>query len=285
MAIQLEKNGFGSFLILERASDVGGTWRDNVYPGCACDIPSMLYSFSFERNAEWTRVFPRQDEIWTYLKRCVDKYRLRERIRYGADLRDATYDEHSATWRMRTTDGRSFSSRVVVSAMGPLNKPSIPALPGMEFFKGDRFHSGEWATTVDLRDKDVVVIGTGASAIQFVPEIAPVARRLTLFQRTAPWIIPRPDATIGSVQRRLRRLAPYAWMTRNLIYWLLEVRALGFVLNPKLLRLEERVSLRHLASQVPEPELRAKLTPDYRLGCKRVLISDDYYPSLRRPNV
>jgi cation diffusion facilitator CzcD-associated flavoprotein CzcO len=285
MAIQLEKKGLGSFLILERAADVGGTWRDNVYPGCACDIPSMLYSFSFARNAEWTRLFPGQQEIRRYLERCVETFGLRDRIRFEADLIDATYDEESATWRLRTKDGRTFTSHVVVAAMGPLSTPNVPAIPGLERFTGKRFHSAEWDTTFDLAGRDVAVIGTGASAIQFVPQIAPIVRRLTLFARTPPWIIPRPDAAVGPRQRALRRVGAYAWAIRKLIYWFLELRALGFVVNPKLLQLQERVALRHLRRQIPEAKLRIKLEPNYRLGCKRVLISDDFYPTLRGPNV
>jgi cation diffusion facilitator CzcD-associated flavoprotein CzcO len=285
MAIKLIRENFGSFLILERASDVGGTWRDNVYPGCACDIPSMLYSFSFERNAAWTRVFPGQQEIRDYLEGCVATHGLRERIRFNTELSDATFDESRATWRVRTVDGRTFTCRVLIAALGPLNKLKIPEYPGLERFTGARFHSGAWKTDVDLREKDVAVIGTGASAIQFVPAIAPLVRRLTLFQRTPPWVIPRADAAIGPLRRLLRRFAPYAWAVRKLIYWLLELRAFGFVVAPKLLQLQERLALRHLERQISEPELRAKLTPRYRLGCKRVLLSDDFYPSLRRANV
>jgi len=285
MAIRLESAGFPSFLILERANDVGGTWRDNVYPGCACDIPSMLYSFSFERNPDWTRVFPKQAEIWDYLKATVDRHALRDRIRFGTEVSEATYDDASATWRVRTAGGRTFSGRVLVTAMGPLSKPNVPHLPGIERFAGPSFHSSQWNFAVDLHGKDVAVVGTGASAIQFVPEIAPVARRVTVFQRTPPWIIPRPDGPVGPLQRRLRRFAPYATFVRGAIYWLLELRALGFVVNPNILKVEERVALRHLESQIADPELRAKVTPHYRLGCKRVLISDDYYPALQRPNV
>lgn len=285
MAIELIRKNYGSFLILERASDVGGTWRDNVYPGCACDIPSMLYSFSFVRNASWTRVFPGQQEIRDYLAGCVERYGLRERIYFNAELSHATFDESRTTWRVETVDGRTFTSRILIAALGPLNKLKFPEYPGLEHFKGARFHSGEWQTNVDLRGKDVAVIGTGASAIQFVPAIAPTVRRLTLFQRTPPWVIPRADAAIGPLRRLLRRFRPYAWAVRTFVYWLLELRALGFVVQPKLLRLQERVALRHLERHIHDPALRAKLTPHYRLGCKRVLLSDDFYPSLRRPNV
>ena len=286
MAIQLDKHGFGSFLVLESASDVGGTWRDNRYPGCACDIPSVLYSYSFERNPSWTRVFPRQDELWDYLRGCVDKYRLRSRMRFDSGVRDARYDENTATWRVSTVSGEVLTCRVFISAMGFLNRPSIPALPGIERFRGASFHTAEWDASVDLRDKRVAVIGTGASAIQIVPEIAPVVRELTLFQRTPPWVIPRNDAPISARQRTLRTIVPgYTRALRTLLYWVLEVRAFGFTVRPDLLRSREALALKHLQRQVPEPELRRALTPDYRMGCKRILLSDDYYPALRRPNV
>jgi cation diffusion facilitator CzcD-associated flavoprotein CzcO len=286
MAIRLEQRGLDSFLVLERASDVGGTWRDNRFPGCACDIPSLLYSFSFEQDPAWTRVFPRQEEIFGYLRRCADKYRVRSHIRFGAELLDAAYDEPSATWRVRTTDGRTFTSRVLISAMGPLNRANIPALPGIDRFKGAAFHSSQWDASVDLRDKDVAVIGTGASAIQIVPEIAPVVRNLTLFQRTPPWVIPRNDGPVSPLQRFLRHRIPgYTSAVRTLIYWMLEIRAYGFTVKPDLLHSREALALKYLDRQIPEPELRRKVTPNYRLGCKRVLISDDYYPALRRPNV
>jgi cation diffusion facilitator CzcD-associated flavoprotein CzcO len=286
MAIQLDKHGFGSFLVLESASDVGGTWRDNRYPGCACDIPSALYSYSFERNPAWTRVFPRQDELWEYLRGCVDKYELRSRMRFDSALREARYDDASSTWRLTTASGAELTCRVLVSAMGFLNRPSIPALPGFERFRGKSFHTAEWDASADLRDKRVAVIGTGASAIQIVPEIALVVGELTLFQRTPPWVIPRNDAPIGARLRALRRLLPgYTRALRTLLYWMLEIRAFGFTVRPELLRSREALALRHLERQVPEPELRRALTPDYRMGCKRILLSDDYYPALRRPNV
>ncbi len=286
MAIQLRQHGFGSFVVLERASDVGGTWRDNVYPGCACDIPSALYSFSFERNPAWTRVFPRQDELWDYLRRCVDRYRIRPRIRFGTELLEARYDENDATWRLRTAGGGELTCRVLISAMGFLNRPRIPQLPGGERFRGPAFHTAEWDAKVDLRDKRVAVIGTGASAIQIVPEIAPIVRELTLFQRTPPWVIPRNDVPITARQRMLRRFVPgYARALRTLLYWVLEIRAYGFTVRPEMLRRREVLAIRHLQRQVPEPELQRALTPDYRLGCKRILLSDDYYPALRRPNV
>ena len=285
MAIALKKAGSASFVVLERARDVGGTWRDNDYPGCACDIPSMLYSFSFEQRQRWSRIYPLQSEIWDYLRRCTDKYGIRPHIRFESELREARYDEGSATWTVRT-QRETLRTRVLITGLGPLNKPAIPALPGIERFGGVLFHSSQWNHAFDCAGKDVAVVGTGASAIQFVPELAPRVRRLSVFQRTAPWIIPKLDGPVGPLQQALRRFVPfYAWTVRKLIYWLLELRAYGFTIDPRQLAVAEKIAQRHLERQVPDPALRRALTPDYRLGCKRVLLSNDYYPALQRDNV
>jgi cation diffusion facilitator CzcD-associated flavoprotein CzcO len=286
IAIRLKEAGFDDFLILEKAGEVGGTWRDNVYPGCACDIPSTLYSFSFERNAAWTRVFPRQRELWDYLIDCTHKYGLRPHLRFDRELTEARYDDETATWSVRTGDGSELTCRVLIGAMGPLNKPKLPEIPGRDRFAGTAFHSARWDPSVDLRGKRVAVIGTGASAIQIVPEIAPLVSQLTVFQRTPPWIIPRFDRPISGRERALRRWIPgYGWAIRTLLYWILEVRAYGFTVKPELLHQRESLALRYLHREVKDPELRRVLTPDYRMGCKRVLISDDYYAAIQSPNV
>jgi cation diffusion facilitator CzcD-associated flavoprotein CzcO len=200
MAIQLKK-AVTSFLVLECASDVGGTWRDNIYPGCACDIPAMLYSFSFASRVGWTRVYPQQAEILAYVRRVAKKQRLYERIRFNSELSEARFDgERTGTWTVTLTDGTILRSRFLVSAMGPLSKPKLPDIPGRERFTGAAFHSAQWDYSVDIDSKQVVAIGTGASAIQFVPQIAPHVAKLTIFQRTPPWIIPRNDRPIGSVR-------------------------------------------------------------------------------------
>ncbi|GAC1409004.1 MAG: NAD(P)/FAD-dependent oxidoreductase [Candidatus Velthaea sp.] len=285
MAIQLKK-AHTAFIVLERADDVGGTWRDNTYPGCACDIPSTLYSYSFEPNPAWTRVYPRQGELLEYLRRCALKYHVRANIRFNTGLREARYDEATATWQVTTSGGETLVSRVLISAMGPLSKPNTPTFAGRERFAGAAFHSAQWDSSVDLRGKRVAVIGTGASAIQIVPEIAPDVAQLTLFQRTPPWIVPRADVLIDERRRRLRRWLPgYGWAIRKFLYWFLEIRAYGFTVNPKILQAQEKLALRSMRKRVRDPALQAKLTPAYRMGCKRVLISDDYYPALNRPNV
>jgi len=286
MGIKLKRAGKDSFIILERASEVGGTWRDNRYPGCACDIPAMLYSFSFESHVGWSRLYPQQAEILNYLKRTSEKQGIRPHIRFTSDLAEARYDEAGGSWALTLRDGTVLRSRLVVSAMGPLNKPNFPNIPGRESFAGKSFHSSDWDYSVDLDGKNIVVIGTGASAIQFVPQIAPKAGKLTLFQRTPPWIIPRNDRAVGKLKKNARKRLPfYAWLVRKAVYWMHEIRALGFVVSPKLLELREKDVLKFIELSVPDPVLRKKVTPEYRAGCKRILISDDYYPALQRPNV
>jgi cation diffusion facilitator CzcD-associated flavoprotein CzcO len=286
MAIQLKKAGNDSFIVLERANELGGTWRDNSYPGCACDIPALLYSFSFEKYVGWTRIYPQQAEILEYLKRTAHKQRVDEHIRFKSELAEARFDEPTGTWAVTLTDGTILRSRVVVAAMGPLNRPKFPNIPGRESFAGSAFHSSQWDHSVDLNGKSVVVIGTGASAIQFVPQIAAQVGKLVIFQRTPPWIIPRADQPVDKARKIARKRIPlYAWLVRQSIYWMLEVRALGFVVNPKILQRTEKDMLRLIERSVSDPALRAKLRPAYRAGCKRVLISDDYYPALQRANV
>jgi cation diffusion facilitator CzcD-associated flavoprotein CzcO len=286
LAIRLKEAGDDSFLVLERASDVGGTWRDNTYPGCACDIPAVLYSFSFEPDGNWTRTYPQQPEILRYLRRTAEKYGITRHLRFNSELAEARFNEADGIWEIRLSDGTTLRSRVLVSAIGALSKPYVPHIPGAERFSGASFHSAAWDHSLDLKGKNVAVVGTGASAIQFVPEIAPQVNALTIFQRTPPWIIPRNDKRVGPFRRILHQIArPYVWLVRQLIYWTLEFRAIGFVLNPKLLQMREKLVLRFIERSVTDPELRAKVTPHYRAGCKRILISDDYYPAIQRPNV
>jgi len=286
MAIRLRRAGMNSFVILERAEDAGGTWRDNTYPGCACDIPSHLYSFSFECHADWSRMYPTQPEIWNYLKQCVEKYQLGPAIRFRSEVREAVFDEGAHLWRVRTLDGAAFTARSVVLAMGPLSRPAIPKLPGVERFRGRAFHSAEWDHAYDLRGKRVAVIGTGASAIQFIPQIAPDVAQLSVFQRTPPWIVPKMDRPIRGWERALFRWAPgYMWLFRKLLYWRQELLAVGFTVNPKFMKRIEQFARKHIARSIADPALREKVTPDYLIGCKRILISNDYYPALGRANV
>jgi cation diffusion facilitator CzcD-associated flavoprotein CzcO len=286
MAIQLRRAGMDSFAVFERGPDIGGTWRDNTYPGCACDIPSHLYSFSFERQADWTRMYPTQPEIWNYLKHCVEKYGLGPAIRTNTEVRKAEYDEASHLWRVETLEGDTITARAVVSAMGPLSRPAYPKLPGLERFQGHAFHSAEWDHSYDLGGKRVAVIGTGASAIQLVPQIAPEVAHLHVFQRTAPWIVPKMDREIRAWERMLFRWTPgYMRMFRNFLYWRQELLALGLTVNPKYMKGVEKFARQHIERNVRDSALREKVTPDYLIGCKRILISNDYFPTLGRANV
>lgn len=285
MGAALKREGKRSFVILERASDLGGTWRDNRYPGCACDIPSALYSFSFAPNPHWTRAFSPQPEIWAYLKRVAAEEGLVSHLRFNAAIVDAAWDEGTSRWRLRAADGRAWTASVVVAGTGALSRPARPAIPGLDNFAGEVVHSAEWRDGVAFEGRRVAVIGTGASAIQIVPELAPLAERLTVFQRTPAWIIPKPDRAITPQARERFERQPWrqqAW--RLFIYAMLERNALARM-HPPLAAGAERMARRHLAAQVPDPALRARLTPDYTIGCKRVLISDDFYPALQRPNV
>jgi cation diffusion facilitator CzcD-associated flavoprotein CzcO len=286
MAIKLREAGITDFVVLERGDSVGGTWRDNRYPGCACDVQSHLYSFSFEPNPEWTRMFAPQPEIRAYLEHCTDKYALRPHIRLNQNVTQARWDEDARLWRVRTEAGDTYAGRILVSGMGGLSNPAYPDIDGLTRFKGPMFHSAEWDYDVDLKGKRVAVIGTGASAVQFVPKIAPEAAHVDLFQRSAPWIMPKPDRQITALERAaFRRLPALQQARRAALYWQLEGRILGFALDPRLMKLPEAMARRHIRKQIKDPVLREKVTPTYAFGCKRVLISNDYYPALARDNV
>ncbi|HEY3992794.1 MAG TPA: NAD(P)/FAD-dependent oxidoreductase [Ktedonobacteraceae bacterium] len=285
MAIQLKQHGSTDFVVLEKAADVGGTWRDNTYPGCACDVQSHLYSFSFAPNPRWSHMYSSQPEIWAYLRDCTERFGMRPFIRWNSEIVDAHWNEEEQRWLITTTQGQ-LTANVLILGNGPLSEPSLPAIPGIEQFAGTLFHSARWRHDYDLTGKRVAVIGTGASSIQFVPRIQPQVARLTLFQRTAPWIMPRQDHPIKDWQRRLFRFLPFAQrLIRTRIYWQRELLALGFLRGTDLLKKAEQLALDAMHRQVADPELRAKLTPHYAMGCKRILLSDDFYPALTQPNV
>ncbi|TDP44310.1 flavin-containing monooxygenase [Zavarzinia compransoris] len=286
MAIQLKKAGMNDFVVLEKADKVGGTWRDNHYPGCACDVQSHLYSYSFERNPDWSRMYSPQPEIRAYIERTAEKYGVTPHIRYGVTLTGAHFEEDLGLWRLTTATGETITARAVVSGMGALSIPSYPTIKGRDSFKGASFHSQNWDHGYDLKGKRVAVIGTGASAIQFVPAIQPAVGELKLFQRTAPWVMPKPDREIGTLERAANRYVPGFQRTfRELIYWYLEARVFGFAVRPDLMKKMEGLARRYIRKQVKDPALRAKVTPDYTIGCKRVLLSNDYYRSLTQDNV
>jgi cation diffusion facilitator CzcD-associated flavoprotein CzcO len=283
-AIRLRQRGMHDFVVLERAGDVGGTWRDNTYPGCACDVQSHLYSFSFAPNPDWSRSFSPQPEIQAYLRRCAREFGILPHLRFHHEVTDARWDADVQRWRIRTTRG-TYTAQVLVNAAGALSDPVIPDLPGLDRFQGRAFHSARWDHGCDLRGKRVAVVGTGASAIQFVPEIQPLAERLHVFQRTPPWILPRHQRDLGARERRLFRRAPAAQRAaRGAIYLAREAFVLAFR-NPGAMRVARHVALRHLRRGIPDPALRQKLTPDWTMGCKRILLSNDYLPALARPNV
>jgi len=286
MGILLKRAGIDSFTILEKADDVGGTWRENTYPGAACDVPSHLYCYSFEPKPDWSRAFSPQEEIQAYLRHCVAKYGLRPHIRFGHRVTGAEFDPATGTWTVRVADRTPLTARALVLGNGALHIPSLPDIPGLDAFRGRCFHSAQWDHGYDLAGKRVAVIGTGASAIQFVPEIAKEAAQVDVFQRTPPWVVPKPDRAYRRWEQDLFRLVrPLHWLYRAFLYWSLELRAVGFVVDPRINRFLQRFAERYIAQEVADPVLRAKVTPDYTLGCKRILLSNDWYRTLHRPNV
>ena len=285
MAIQLKKHGYDDFVVLEKAADSGGTWRDNTYPGCACDVPSHLYSYSFALNPSWSRAYSSQWEIQQYLRSCMERFGILPYIQWNSELQDATWHEDEQQWHVTTSQGK-LTTDILILGNGPLSEPSLPAISGIQDFEGTLFHSARWRHDYDLKGKRVAVIGTGASAIQFVPRIQPQAEHITLFQRTPPWVLPRMDHPIASWQKTMFRLLPITQHAiRSLLYWQRELTAAGFVYRQNMLKQGVKFAQEHLERQVPDPLLRAKLTPTYTLGCKRVLISDDFYPAVSQPNV
>jgi cation diffusion facilitator CzcD-associated flavoprotein CzcO len=282
LAIRLRRAGIRDVTVLEKAAELGGTWRDNVYPGAACDIPSHLYSFSFERRRDWSRRYPPQEEILGYLRDCAAKHGIEPR--FGTEVEEAVFDEDRGLWQVRTTAGEELTARILVAACGQLGRPAYPGFPNA--FAGPAFHSSRWNHDCDLTGKRVAVIGTGASAVQFVPYVTEQAARVHVFQRTPPYVIGKSDREYTRWQRRLLRWAPgLRTLLRAVTYASLEARGLAFVAAPKLMAGVERAFRRWLAQQVPDRRLRAALTPDYVMGCKRILLSDDYYAALNRPEV
>jgi cation diffusion facilitator CzcD-associated flavoprotein CzcO len=286
-AIKLREAGF-SVLILEQAETVGGTWRDNTYPGCACDIPSVLYSLSFVPNNAWTRNFPQQPEIYAYIQRVFDDFKLGSVTRFRHSVLSSRFDEGQNCWHVtaRNPVGTvTLTARYQVLGLGPLNKPLIPKIEGDAVFWGPRFHSMNWRHDLDLSGKRIAVIGTGASAIQFVPEIAKSASMVTVFQRTPPWVVPRRDHELGGIRRCLRRISLIQKLERYFVYWRNEAVAIAYLGNRTLLNLLKRLGRWHLRKTIG-PHLDADaLIPNYDPGCKRLLVSDDWFTALSRPNV
>ena len=284
-AIKLKQSGIDDFVVIERDSGVGGTWWANTYPGCQCDIPSHLYSFSFAPNPNWTRTYAPQGEIQRYIADIAEREGILPHVRFRCELLGADWDEPEGVWRLRTSTGEVTAERVI-AAPGPLAEPQVPAVPGLDSFTGDVFHTARWNHDVDLTGRRVAVIGTGASAIQAVPRIQPKVERLTLFQRTPPWVMPHGERPITAAERFVyRRFPAVQRLVRTGVYWSRELVVPGLVHQPRLLGVMERIARRHLARQVADPQLRERLTPDYRIGCKRILPSNDWYPAITQPNV
>jgi cation diffusion facilitator CzcD-associated flavoprotein CzcO len=286
LGARLSRAGRDDFRIFDRAEGIGGTWWANRYPGCACDVPSHLYSLSFRPNPDWTRRFAPRAEIQAYLERVVDEHQLRGRLELGCGIDSARWDDARACWRLTDEHGRRWHAEVLVSAIGGLSRPNRPDIPGLESFGGPLFHSQQWEDSVTLAGKRVAVIGTGASAAQFVPAIAPDAGRLHVYQRTPHWILPRPDTAIGPRRRALYRRLPWLQKLARFGIWLIsEARVPGLAWSSRLAAGHRWLANRHRRRQVPDPELRAQLTPDFDIGCKRVILSSDFYPALMRENV
>jgi cation diffusion facilitator CzcD-associated flavoprotein CzcO len=285
MAIRLKEEGVEDFVVWERDPEVGGTWWANTYPGCQCDIPSHLYSFSFALNPEWRRTYATQPEIEDYLRRVVDGYGLRPHVRTSCAVTSAEWDEAEDHWRVRTERG-DYTADVLVAAPGPLSEPSIPDIPGLESFEGTTFHTADWNHDHDLTGRRVAVLGTGASAIQAVPEIQPIVESLAVFQRTPPWVVPHRDRPITDAERRIYNAVPALQrLVRAGVYLGRELLVPGLAYRPSLMRVLEKVARKHLRDHVADPGLRERLTPSYTLGCKRILPSNRWYPAITKPNV
>ncbi|WP_280504037.1 flavin-containing monooxygenase [Nocardia farcinica] len=298
-AIELRRNGFDQITILERAADLGGVWRENTYPGAACDVPSPLYSYSFDQKTDWPQRYSGQVAIHDYLREVARGHGLLERIRFGAEVTEAVFDERGSggevsggevsgagRWTVRTADGATHVADVLISAVGQLSRPAMPDIPGVGSFRGPAFHSARWDHEVDLAGKRVACIGTGASAVQYVPRIQPVVGHLTLFQRSAAWVVPKFDTDYTPVQHKLFARIPGALSVERFGWWsLAEFMSLGLVEAPWIAKAVTAIATRHLRKQVADPVLRARLTPDYPIACKRVLFSEDYFPALTQPNV
>jgi cation diffusion facilitator CzcD-associated flavoprotein CzcO len=284
-AIKLDEHGFTDFIVVDKGHTVGGTWRDNTYPGAACDVPSQLYSFSFAPNPGWSRSFSPQPEIQAYLERTAEQSGVLDRFRFGVTVEGMTWDEEENVWHV-TTDHGSVTADVVITGSGGLSEPKLPEIEGLDSFDGAIFHSARWDHDYDLTGKRVAVIGTGASAIQIVPEVARKASHLDVYQRTAPWVVPRGDRPYTAVERFAFRYLPFVQKAyRTGIYWGRECLVPGFVLDPRLSAPAHRLALQNIARGISDPALRKAVTPDFRIGCKRILISNDYYPALDSEHV
>ncbi len=286
LAIRLKKAGFNNFTLFEKAADVGGVWRDNTYPGAACDVPSHLYSFSFEQDLGWLNRYGKSAEIYQYLRHCTDKYDLRPHIHFNTEIAAASFNESKGIWTLQTTQGDLHQANIMVAAVGQLNRPAYPNIKGLDSFAGKTFHSARWDHDYDLTGKRVAVIGTGASAIQFVPEIVAQVAHLDLYQRSAPYVLPKPDKAYPPVEKALFKHIPLLQsLDRAWQYGFHEVRLLGFTTSVNETVLVEYLFQKHIREVIKDNKLRHRLTPDYPIGCKRILVSNDWYKTMLSPKV
>jgi cation diffusion facilitator CzcD-associated flavoprotein CzcO len=284
-AIRLLQAGVGDIVVLERGSAVGGTWRDNTYPGAACDIPSLLYSYSFAQNPAWSRGYSGSAEILRYIQRMYDEHELHRVVRFDTEVNRMEFDAARGVWRLHTAHGETVEARTVVAAQGPLSDASLPDIRGLDSYAGHKIHSARWDHAYDLTDKRVAVIGTGASAVQIIPELVKTAATVKVFQRTPGWVLPRLDYRTPAVVRRLFATAPVTQRAaRSALFLGHEAMATGLVWDSPVTTAVQRVARAHLHRQVRDPWLRRQLTPDFRAGCKRLLMSSDYYPALQADN-
>jgi cation diffusion facilitator CzcD-associated flavoprotein CzcO len=286
MAIQLKRSGIEDFVVLERGPGLGGTWRDNHYPGCACDVPAPLYSYSFAPNPRWSRLYAGSEEIRAYMEDCADRFDVRGYLRFNADVTGAHWDEENARWTILVGGEEALTADFVVAGPGGLSRPAYPDIPGLESFTGALFHTAQWDHSVALQGKRVGVIGTGASAIQVIPQVAKQAAQVTVFQRTPPWVVPKLDRQIGRLEQALYARVPLTQkLLRGLIFTITEGVGFAITRYPWMLKLGEIWSRRHMRRAIKDPDLERELTPDYRLGCKRILPSNNFYPAMARENV
>jgi cyclohexanone monooxygenase len=284
-AIRLAQQGRRDFLVVERGHDVGGTWRDNTYPGAACDVPSHLYSYSFELNPDWTRSFSPQPEIQDYLVRTARKYGVHDHLLLDTEVLDARWDGNATVWRVQTTQGTIIAD-VLAPAVGALCEPALPDIDGIDTFRGEIFHSARWDHSADLAGKRVAIIGTGASAVQIVPAIVDSVGHLDVYQRTAAWVMPRHDRAYPALERlAYRRVPGLQRLAREAIYWGRELYVLGFAFQPSVLRVAQRMAAHNIDKSIHDADLRRRVTPNWQIGCKRILISNEWYPALARDNV
>ncbi|WP_300681217.1 NAD(P)/FAD-dependent oxidoreductase [Nocardioides sp.] len=288
-AIKLDEDGERDFVVIERGDDVGGTWRDNTYPGAACDVPSQLYSYSFAPNTEWSMSYSPQPEIHRYIQQVAKHWGVTDRFEYRTTVTDAAWDADAERWIVTTAGPRgvtTYAAKTFVVGPGPLSEPRLPEIEGLETFGGEIFHSARWRHDLDLTGKRVAVIGTGASAIQLIPEIQPMVAHLDVYQRTAPWVIPRNEHHYTRVEKAAFRHVPgLQKLARAAIYWGREAYVPAFAWSPKIALPAKLTALRNIRRGIADPALRAAVTPDYEIGCKRILISNRYYPALAAPNV